>query len=273
MSDDENANNNNNLMMTDADLESVDMGDENLLAAGDDASSNESRSSHTGDPTAATTGTTAAETPTTTTPPAIGLQPVGSERSHEQYVSLDISRDSDENKKKSVYHKTTKVRKRRRKMRLLVEKWILKMSVGRLHTPQQLAKAYAAIMKEEEAFTRTMADMRLQGPMPESGVRDIEQALIGDYEGHYHDEKGSLFRMPEATYFEQRLENSKFDNMNMDSTARRYRFLVPFIIKAELNPGLAFAEGILTWVHLLSRKCHTLLRKLLPCPYVVACSD
>jgi hypothetical protein len=28
---------------------------------------------------------------------------------HDQYVSLNISGDSDENKKKSVYHKTTKV--------------------------------------------------------------------------------------------------------------------------------------------------------------------
>ena len=128
--------------------------------------------------------------------------------------------------------------------------------------PQQLAKAYAAIMREEEAFTRTMADMRLQGPKPESGVRDIEQALMGDYEGHYSDEKGSIFRMPEASYFEQRLQNSKVDNMHMDSTARRYRFLVPFIIKAELSPGLAFAEGLLTLIHLLSRKYRKLFRKV-----------
>jgi hypothetical protein len=120
---------------------------------------------------------------------------------------------------------------------------------------QQLAKAYAAIMREEEAVSRTMADMQLQGPISESGVRDIEQALMGDYEGHYRNDKGSIFRMPEASYFEQRLQNSKVDNLNMDSTARKYRFLVPFIIKAELNPGLAFAEGILTWIHFLSRKC------------------
>lgn len=97
--------------------------------------------------------------------------------------------------------------------------------------------------------------MRLPGPIPAAGPRDIEQCLMGDYEGHYlHEENEKLFRMPEASYFEQRLENSKVDNLNMDSAARKYRFLVPFMIKAELCPGLAFAEGILSWIHFLSRK-------------------
>ena len=94
--------NDENNLMTEADLESVDMA-ENLLA-GNDGSSGSSSCSNTASPTA----TSATPEATATT---VGLQPIGSERSHEQYVSLDISsRDSDEDKKKSVYHKTTKVR-------------------------------------------------------------------------------------------------------------------------------------------------------------------
>jgi hypothetical protein len=117
---------------------------------------------------------------------------------------------------------------------------------------QQLAKAYATIMQEEAALSKTIANIGLPGPIPESGMRDIEQALMGDYKDRYYVGKGGLFWMPEASAFEERLKNSKVDNLILDSTARRYRFLVPFIIKAELNPGLAFAEGLLTWIHFLS---------------------
>jgi hypothetical protein len=39
-------------------------------------------------------------------------QTVNSTSEHDEYVSLNISRESDEDKKKSVYHKTTKVRQR-----------------------------------------------------------------------------------------------------------------------------------------------------------------
>jgi hypothetical protein len=121
-------------------------------------------------------------------------------------------------------------------------------------------------MKEEAALTRTIADIRLPGPITESDVRDIEQALMGDYKDEYYQERGAMVWMPQATAFEDRLKNSKVDNLNIDSAARRYRFLVPFIIKAELNPGLAFGEGILTWIHFLSRKCEE--RNELGRPYI-----
>lgn len=110
-------------------------------------------------------------------------------------------------------------------------------------------------MKEEAALTRTIADIRLPGPITQSDVRDIEQALMGDYKNEYYQERGAMIWMPEAAAFEDRLKNSKVDNLNIDSAARRYRFLVPFIIKAELNPGLAFGEGMLNWINFLSRKC------------------
>jgi hypothetical protein len=83
------SNEEDNNIMTDADLESVDM--EDMVMAPVDV-----EDKHAPDPTE----------PTTT---PVGLEPVGSERSHDRYVSLDISRDSDEDKKKSVYHKTTTV--------------------------------------------------------------------------------------------------------------------------------------------------------------------
>lgn len=118
-------------------------------------------------------------------------------------------------------------------------------------------------MQEEAALSKTIANIRLPGPIPESGMRDIEHALLGDYKDRYNVEgEGdvALFLMPEASAFEERLKNSKVDNLILDSTARRYRFLVPFIIKAELSPGLAFAEGLLTWIHILSRKWYVVLR-------------
>jgi len=89
-------------------------------------------------------------------------------------------------------------------------------------------------------------------PLSDNGARDIEEAWMGDYKQNYHHRKGLIFTLPEFRDFEERLESSKFDNMSLESTARRYRFLVPFIIKAELSPGLAFAEAIFTWIQFLT---------------------
>jgi hypothetical protein len=188
---------------------------------------------------------------------AIGLpsQPVHSTAEHEEYVSLNISRDSDEDRKKSVYHKTTEVSRASDRIRDS-RKSVPTALISALLFLQQLAKAYAAIMQEEAALSKTIGDIRLPGPIPESGMRDIEEALMGDYKDRYDIEskgKGILFWMPEASAFEDRLKNSQVDNLILESAARRYRFLVPFIIKSELSPGLAFAEGLLAWIHFLNR--------------------
>lgn len=96
---------------------------------------------------------------------------------------------------------------------------------------------------------------RLPGPITGREVADIENALLGDYKDKYHPQKGTIFLLPEARDFEKRLKAAKtFDSLNVDSTARTYRFLVPFIIKAEISPGFAFGEGMLTWIHFLSCK-------------------
>ena len=97
---------------------------------------------------------------------------------------------------------------------------------------------------------KTINDIRIT----KHGARDIEEAWMGDYKENYDHKNGSIFTLPEFRHFEERLEDSTFDNMNLESTARRYRFLVPFIIKAELSPGLAFAEVMLTWIQFLTCK-------------------
>lgn len=83
-------------LAADVDLQSVDVA-ENLLDA-------DNGSSQAFGPTEATTRTA---TPTTN---HLGQDPVRSASDH--YISLDISRDSDDYKKKSVYHKTTTVNQR-----------------------------------------------------------------------------------------------------------------------------------------------------------------
>ena len=111
-------------------------------------------------------------------------------------------------------------------------------------------------MEEESALAKTIAEIRLPGIITEDEILDIEEALMGDYKEQYHQDDGNLLLMPESNFFEKRLKDLKIDNLNVDSTARRYRFLVPFIIKAELSPGLAFAEVMLSWIHFLSCKFH-----------------
>ena len=117
---------------------------------------------------------------------------------------------------------------------------------------QQLGAAYNAIVEEESM----MSDFRILEPISISTkeARDIEEALKGDYKQNYHLEEDAIFLLPKFRNFEDRLDDSAFDNMNVESTALKYRFLVPFIIKAELSPGLAFGEVLLTWIHILTRK-------------------
>ncbi len=115
-------------------------------------------------------------------------------------------------------------------------------------------------MDDKSQFATTVSEIsRMPGPISRREIRDIESALMGDYrnvrDGRESGGVSSIFSLPEARDFEIRLVSSKtYDNLNVDSTARRYRFLVPFIIKAEMSPGLAFAEVMLTWIHFLSCK-------------------
>lgn len=104
---------------------------------------------------------------------------------------------------------------------------------------------------EEESI---IPDFQLLNPFSKNEVRDIEEAWKGDYKGNYHDGKKDIVLLPEFRSFQERLENSTFDDMNVESAVSKYRFLVPFIIKAELNPGLAFSEVLLSLIHILSCK-------------------
>jgi hypothetical protein len=122
------------------------------------------------------------------------------------------------------------------------------------------ASCYAAFVDDKSPFAETIAELgRIPGPISSCEIRDIENAFMGDYRnvrrGSNSQSVGGIFSLPEARDFEIRLASSKtHDNLNVDSTARRYRFLVPFIIKAEMSPGLAFTEGLVTWIHFLSCK-------------------
>lgn len=95
---------------------------------------------------------------------------------------------------------------------------------------------------------------KLLKPFSRNEALDIEEALKGDYKGNYYNVKKDIILLPESQSFQERLDNSKLDNLNVESTALNYRFLVPFIIKAELNPGLAFSEALLSLIHILACK-------------------
>ena len=116
------------------------------------------------------------------------------------------------------------------------------------YSTQQLGIAYVM-----------MQGLQVLKPFSQTEARDIEEALKGDYK-NYHERKEDIFVLPNSQCFKDRLENSTFDKMNIESPALKYRFLTPFILKAELNPGLAFSEVLLTLVHIIARK--------FSCPYL-----
>jgi len=139
---------------------------------------------------------------------------------HDVYVSLNLSKDSDEDNRKSTYVKTK----------------------------EQLGAACNAIVEEESMIL----DFQVLIPFSKNEARDIEEALNGDYKENYHDGGTDIFLLPEFRSFQERLENSTFDNMNIESAASKYRFLVPFVIKAELSPVLAFSEVLLSIIHIMT---------------------
>jgi len=118
-----------------------------------------------------------------------------------------------------------------------------------VETKKQLNGAYHAFMDNEELV---MPDFRVLKPFSTKEASDFREALRGDYDGNYHISEDDIFLLPEHRVFEERIEHSKFDNINLESDALKFRFFVPFIIKAELKPGLAFGEVLLTLVHILT---------------------
>ena len=143
---------------------------------------------------------------------------------HDVYVSLNSSKDKDENNRASPHLETKEV--------------------------CNVDAAYNAFVDEESMKPY----FQILNPFSKNEARDIEEAWKGDYKGNYHDGKKDIVPLPEFRSFQERLENSTFDDMNLESAVSKYRFFVPFIIKAELNPGLAFSEVILSLIHILSCK-------------------
>ena len=88
-------------------------------------------------------------------------------------------------------------------------------------------------------------DLKVLKPFSPNESRDIEAVLKGDYQ-NYHKRRHDVLLLPDYRFFQERLENSPFDKLNIESPALNYRFLAPFLIKAELSPGLAFSEALLT---------------------------
>ena len=95
--------------------------------------------------------------------------------------------------------------------------------------------------------------LRMLKPYSDEEARDIEEALRGDYK-YYNERRQDIVYLPPADSFEQRLNNSAFDKMHLESNALKYQFFLPFLLKAELNPGLAFGEVFLTLVNVGIRK-------------------
>ena len=96
-------------------------------------------------------------------------------------------------------------------------------------------------------------DLQVLKPFSENEARDIEEALKGDYK-KYHKRRKDVLLLPDYRSFEERLEKSSFDKISIESPALKYRFLVAFLMKAELSPGLAFGETFLTFIHIITCK-------------------
>ena len=105
-------------------------------------------------------------------------------------------------------------------------------------------------------------DLRVLNPCSQNEAQDIEQALKGDYK-HYSKRRKDVLLLPDYRSFRERIENSLFDKMNIESPALKYRFFVPFLMKAELSPGLAFSETLLTFIHIITCKFSTNRMKML----------
>ncbi len=103
-------------------------------------------------------------------------------------------------------------------------------------------------------------ELRLPRLCSDREARDIEEALNGDYKS-YSKRKQDFVHLPNAAEFQERLNSSAFDKMNIESNALKYQFLLPFLLKAELNPRLAFSELFLTILIPVICKCRFVIRK------------
>ena len=142
---------------------------------------------------------------------------------------------------------------------------------------KDLGATYAAMFEDDSNLLQAVVEMRmLSPPLSSTEMQDLENAFAGDYCRHdqeknaknktdvdvrtdevdYDVEKSrSMIVLPCAKDFELRAESvGSIDNLQIESRKRRYRFLVPFILKAEMNPGLAFGECLATFVHALCGK-------------------
>ena len=147
---------------------------------------------------------------------------------------------------------------------------------------KDLGATYAAMFEDESNFIQAVVEMKMvPPPLSPAEIQDLENAFAGDYYRQNHDHalaveknvknktavddtgeanydvetKISMIVLPYAKDFEQRAETiGSIDSLQIESRKRRYRFLVPFILKAELNPGLAFGECLVTFVHGLCGK-------------------
>ena len=136
------------------------------------------------------------------------------------------------------------------------------------------------MFEDESNFIQAVVEMKVvPTPLSPAEIHDLENAFAGDYYRHNHDHalavpknvknktdstgennydaetRRSIIVLPYAKDFEQRAESIRsIDNLQIESRKRRYRFFVPFILKAEINPGLAFGECLVTFVHGLCGK-------------------
>ena len=91
-------------------------------------------------------------------------------------------------------------------------------------------------------------------PISDKDAQDISQALHGDYKTshvHYTDEE-TLLGIPDAKQVSAKLYHTRVrDKLTMTVRRRQLRFLLPFLIKAEISPLWAVMEQILTWIVVL----------------------
>jgi hypothetical protein len=75
---------------------------------------------------------------------------------------------------------------------------------------------------------------------------------MGDQERRFYT-KGALISLPNPKTLLKKLRETRVrENLVAQLGERRFRFLLPLLVKAEINPLFAFGEIILTWIFVLS---------------------
>lgn len=153
--------------------------------------------------------------------------------SDDHYVSLGRSNDSTEDTVKKVLAGTQRAES---------EEDSMSTTVGGDSVHQSKSSSAATDLEE----------FPIPKPLSSFEVKDFQEALMGELEGHYYSSE-SLLGLPSPLVLARRLKRLNFrKTFEFKYRNRSFWPFLPLLVKAEINPILTVAEGILTWIVILS---------------------